>query len=237
MPLPDSFLQELMARSDIESVVSSYVNMKRRGRNLVGLCPFHGEKTPSFTLYPETSSFYCFGCGAGGDVITFIKRIENLDYIDEVRFLADRAGMKMPENDVNDATSVCVPVSWRRIERPRGCFTPGSMGRKGKSAWTITTAAATRIIRFAVLAWVLRRIAIKRFGTLCVRRASTTKSWLPLFWQKRSSRSPGTGSLYDIFRNRVMIPIIDIRGNVIAFGGRSGRFQTEISQFVRHLGL
>ena len=105
MPLPDSFLQELMARSDIESVVSSYVNMKRRGRNLVGLCPFHGEKTPSFTLYPETSSFYCFGCGAGGDVITFIKRIENLDYIDAVRFLADRAGMKMPENDVNDATS------------------------------------------------------------------------------------------------------------------------------------
>ena len=96
MPLPDSFLQELMARSDIESVVSSYVNMKRRGRNLVGLCPFHGEKTPSFTLYPETSSFYCFGCGAGGDVITFIKRIENLDYIDAVRFLADRAGMKLP---------------------------------------------------------------------------------------------------------------------------------------------
>ena len=105
MPLPDSFLQELLSRSDIESVVSSYVNVKRRGRNLVGLCPFHGEKTPSFTVYPETASFYCFGCGAGGDVITFIKRIENLDYIDAVKFLADRAGMKMPENDVNDAAS------------------------------------------------------------------------------------------------------------------------------------
>lgn len=94
MALPDSFIQELISRNDIESVVSSYIRMKRRGRNLVGLCPFHGEKTPSFTLYPDTESFYCFGCGAGGDVITFIKRIENLDYINAVRFLADRAGMK-----------------------------------------------------------------------------------------------------------------------------------------------
>ena len=103
--LPDSFIQELISRSDIEEVISSYVRVKRRGRTLVGLCPFHGEKTPSFTVYPDTSSFYCFGCGAGGDVITFIKRIENLDYLDAVRFLADRAGMKMPDKDVNDAAS------------------------------------------------------------------------------------------------------------------------------------
>ena len=78
MPLPEAFIQELLLKNDIESVVSGYVSLKRRGRNLVGLCPFHGEKTPSFNLYPETSSFYCFGCGAGGDVITFVKRIENL---------------------------------------------------------------------------------------------------------------------------------------------------------------
>ena len=101
--LPDSFLQELIAKNDIESVVSSYVSLKRRGRNLVGLCPFHGEKTPSFNLYPETSSFYCFGCGAGGDVITFIRRIENLSYMDAVKMLADRAGMAVPEQDRNDA--------------------------------------------------------------------------------------------------------------------------------------
>ena len=86
-------------------MVSSYVNLKRRGRNLVGLCPFHGEKTPSFNLYPETSSFYCFGCGAGGDVITFIKRIENLDYIDAIKFLAARSGMQMPEDTRDDRTS------------------------------------------------------------------------------------------------------------------------------------
>ena len=82
MPLPQEFIQELRARNDIESVISSYVNLRRRGRNLVGLCPFHNEKTPSFTVYPENGSFYCFGCGAGGDAITFIRKIENLDYIE-----------------------------------------------------------------------------------------------------------------------------------------------------------
>jgi len=75
MPFPESFLQELKLRNDIGDVISSYVNLKRKGRNLVGLCPFHGEKTPSFTVYTETESFYCFGCGAGGDVISFIMKI------------------------------------------------------------------------------------------------------------------------------------------------------------------
>ena len=105
MPLPDDFLDELKARSDITDVVSSYVSLKRRGRNLVGLCPFHGEKTPSFTIYPENGSFYCFGCGAGGDVITFVRKIENLDYIDAVKYLAQRAGIDMPENSYDDSMS------------------------------------------------------------------------------------------------------------------------------------
>ena len=102
MRLPDRFIQELIERNDIESVVSSYISLKRRGRYSVGLCPFHGEKTPSFTLYPDTASFYCFGCGAAGDVITFIRRIENLDYLDAVKFLADRCGLQLPEGDVDD---------------------------------------------------------------------------------------------------------------------------------------
>jgi DNA primase len=105
MALPESFIQELISRNDIESVASGYMNLKRRGRNLVGLCPFHGEKTPSFNLYPENNSFYCFGCGVGGDVITFIKRIENLDYMDAIKFLANRSGMQMPEETKNDRTA------------------------------------------------------------------------------------------------------------------------------------
>ena len=96
MPLPDEFLQELKLRTDIADVISSYVNLKRVGRNLVGLCPFHSEKTPSFSVSPENGFFHCFGCGVGGDVITFIKRIENLDYIDAVKLLASRAGLEMP---------------------------------------------------------------------------------------------------------------------------------------------
>ena len=98
MPLPYEFLQELKLRNNIEEIVSSYVNLKHRGSNFIGLCPFHSEKTPSFTLYPDSGSYYCFGCGAGGDVITFIMQIENLDYMEAVRFLAARAGMSMPEN-------------------------------------------------------------------------------------------------------------------------------------------
>ena len=102
MPLPDSFLQELKLRSDIADVVSSYVTLRRSGRNLVGLCPFHGEKTPSFNVYPDNGSFYCFGCHVGGDVISFVRKIEKLDYLEAVRFLADRAGLQMPESRADD---------------------------------------------------------------------------------------------------------------------------------------
>ena len=102
MPLPEQFMQDLKMRSDITDIVSSYVNLRRAGRNLVGLCPFHGEKTPSFNVYPENGSFYCFGCGVGGDVITFVRKIENLDYMEAIRFLAERAGMQVPEGHVDD---------------------------------------------------------------------------------------------------------------------------------------
>ena len=83
------FIQQLKQYSDIEQIVSSYVPLKKKGRYLTGLCPFHSEKTPSFFVYPQTQSFYCFGCGAGGDVITFIRRIENLEYMEAVRLLAE----------------------------------------------------------------------------------------------------------------------------------------------------
>lgn len=95
--LPDLFIQQLKQYSDIERVVSGYVQLKKKGRYLVGLCPFHSEKSGSFFIYPQTQSFYCFGCGAGGDVITFIRRIENLEYMEAVKFLADKCGLEVPE--------------------------------------------------------------------------------------------------------------------------------------------
>ena len=105
MALPDTFIRELKARSEIGDVASAYMNLKRRGRNLVGLCPFHNEKTPSFNIYPENGSFFCFGCETGGDVITFIRKIENLDYMEAVRFLAQRCGMEVPENGADAAAA------------------------------------------------------------------------------------------------------------------------------------
>ena len=91
MPLPDGFIEEIKFKNDIIDVISSYVNLKRRGRNFVGLCPFHNEKTPSFNVYLQSNSFYCFGCGVGGDIITFIEKIENLNYIEAVKFTTDSA--------------------------------------------------------------------------------------------------------------------------------------------------
>ena len=98
MAISPDYLQELSQRTDIAELVGGYVQLRRRGRTYTGLCPFHSEKTPSFVVYPETASFYCFGCGAGGDAITFVKRINNLDYIEAVKFLAARAGMPLPDD-------------------------------------------------------------------------------------------------------------------------------------------
>ena len=103
--LSDSFLQELKLKTDVVDVVSSYVSLKKRGNTYVGLCPFHNEKTPSFTVYENTQSFYCFGCGAGGDSVSFMRKIENLDYIDAVKLLAQRAGMQMPDDGYDDSIS------------------------------------------------------------------------------------------------------------------------------------
>ena len=218
MPLPDSFLQELVSRNNIEDVVSSYVRTKRRGRTSVGLCPFHGEKTPSFTVYPETESFYCFGCGAGGDVITFIKKIENLDYMDAVRFLADRAGLKMPEDKADDAVS---RLRMRVLEANRDAarffhaalYSPA--GRAGLDYYYSRGYTDNTIRHFGL------GYAPAGFHNLLdhLRKKGYRDDELTAAFLANRSRN-GSGNLYDIFRNRVMIPIIDIRGNVIAFGGR-----------------
>ena len=102
MALSEAFLQELKFKTDIEDIISTYVTLRKNGSTSKGLCPFHNEKTPSFTVYSDTQSFYCFGCGAGGDAVTFLKKIENLDYIDAVKLLAQRAGLQMPDDNSYD---------------------------------------------------------------------------------------------------------------------------------------
>ena len=103
--ISDEFLSELNRQTDIGELISEYVNLKSRGGRMVGLCPFHNEKTGSFTVFPQTNSYYCFGCGAGGSPITFVRQIENLDFFEAVKFLADRVGMQVPAEGYNDSFS------------------------------------------------------------------------------------------------------------------------------------
>ena len=216
MPLPDSFLQELRMRNPIEEVAASYVNLKRTGRNLVGLCPFHSEKTPSFTVYPDSDSFFCFGCSTGGDTITFIKQIENLDYLEAVRFLAQRAGLTVPEGTVDDSMAkLRRRVMEANVEAAR-YYHKTLYSEKGAKALQylydrkLSDATIKRFgLGYAPDAWdsLIRELGAKGFKTGELVAAN-------LALQSR------TGGYIDIFRNRVMFPIIDLRGNVIAFGGR-----------------
>lgn len=217
MRIPDEFIEELRQRNDIESVVSSYVTLKRRGSTSVGLCPFHSEKSPSFTVYPSSNSYYCFGCGAGGDPITFIRGIENLDYIEAVRFLADRCGMRMPESGYDD-TMQKLRVKIYEINRAAARFFHEQLktpeGKVGLDYFKERELSAK---------------TIKHFGL-----GYAPESWDALYKHLRglgfiddlifqadliSKRKSGNG-YYDRFRGRAMYPIIDLRGNVIAFGGR-----------------
>lgn len=219
MALSDDFLQELRNRADIETTISSYVNLKRAGRISKGLCPFHGEKTPSFTVYPDTQSYYCFGCGSGGDVITFIKNIENLDYIDAVRFLADRNGLDMPDENSYDST-----INKRRLRMLEAnreaarffhkCLTTKE-GAIGYQYFKNRGLTDDTIRRFGL------GFAPDDFHALTnhMLKLGYTKDELVFANLARRSQK-NENNIYDNFRNRVMFPIIDVKGNVIAFGGR-----------------
>lgn len=217
MPFPESFLQELKLRNDITEIVSSYVNLKRRGRNMVGLCPFHGEKTPSFNVYTENGSFYCFGCGVGGDVITFIMKIENLDYVDAVKFLAQRAGLEIPENTYDDSLSnLRKRVFEANREAARFYYDTlnSPIGRMGLDYFHFR-ALTDRTIRHFGLGF-----SDDKHTSLCRHLKSKGFSENEIVAANLAFASKRGKGIYDRFSNRVMFPIIDLRGNVIAFGGR-----------------
>ena len=219
MALSDDFLQELRNRADIESTISSYVNLKRAGRISKGLCPFHGEKTASFTVYPDTQSYYCFGCGNGGDVITFIKNIENLDYIDAVRFLADRVGLDMPDENNYDSTMNKRRLRMLEANREAARFFHNCLktqdGTVGYRYFKDRGLTDDTIRKFGL------GFAPDSFNALTnyLMNMGYTKDELVFAnLARRSQKNPN--NIYDNFRNRVMFPIINVKGNVIAFGGR-----------------
>ena len=215
--IPDSFIERLRDESDVESVISSYLTLKRRGRTLVGLCPFHSEKTPSFTVYPDSQSFYCFGCQKGGSVITFVQEIERLDFVEAVKLLAQRAGMPLPD-DATDETASRQRARILEINRASARFFHDClMGGQGKAAYDYLIGRG------------LSRKTIRTFGLGCA----------PDSWDALSRHLTGmgfseqemldaavvsrgkSGRVYDQFRGRVMFPILDLRGSVIGFGGRA----------------
>lgn len=214
--IPREYIDEVVRRSDITEVVSSYVHLRHRGRTHTGLCPFHSEKTPSFVVYPETQSFYCFGCGAGGDVITFVRKINNLDYVEAVKMLAGRAGMPMPEED-DKAGRLRSRVLAINKEAARFFYeqlnAENDDARTARAYWRGRGLSDSTIRRFGL------GYSPNDFGALrrhLRARGYTEEEMLASGLQKRSEK----GNVYDVFRGRVMTPIFDLRGNVIAFGGR-----------------
>lgn len=217
MALPDDFLQELKSRSDITDVVSSYIDLRHSGRTYSGLCPFHSEKSPSFHIYPENGSFYCFGCGAGGDVITFVRRIENLDYMESIRLLAQRAGMTVPENEADQGLSKAkgrileINREAARFFHTQLLGAPGTAGRE----YLLGRGLTPQTIRHFGLGYA----PDSRFALV---NALSAKGYTPEeLLQANVAVRASTGRVIDRFFARVMYPIIDLRGNVIAFGGRT----------------
>ncbi len=219
MRFTDDFITQLRDSNDIESVISSYIELRRRGRNLVGLCPFHNEKTPSFTVYPETASYYCFGCGAGGDVIGFVRNIENLDYIEAVKFLADRAGIKMPDANYDDTTANLRRRIYEANREAARFFHETLFTERGSAQLNYLNSRG------------LSPKMIKHFGLGAapddwhalgdyLTEKGFKRSELVAANLMRVSEKNGKRYYYDAFRAKVMFPVIDVRGNVVAFGGR-----------------
>ena len=217
MAIPEEIINEIKYKNDIETVMAPYVALKRRGKNLVGLCPFHNEKTPSFTVYPENGSFYCFGCGVGGDVFSFVRQIENLDYIDAVKLLAERSGITLPQDGYDDSMQKLKTTIYEINRETAKFYHTYLISPEGKWALDYLTGRGLSIA------------TIKHFGL-----GAAPDGWdnlikhlrglgysIPDMIQANVIGKSQRGTYYDRFRKRVMFPIINIRGKVIGFSGRA----------------
>ena len=217
LKFPQSFIEEVKYRNKIDDVISSYVNLKRAGSNYQGVCPFHSEKTPSFTVFPNTETFHCFGCGAGGDVISFIMRAENLEYPDAIAFLAKRIGLALPDTD--DGT--------KTVSRSRYYDMNREAARFFNRCLSLPEAKAARDY---LAQRGLSAAAIKRFGLGFAPDSfdALRKHMHKLGYADEElktaflcGKSERTGNYFDYFRGRIIFPIIDHFSNVVAFGGRA----------------
>ena len=215
MAFPASFIDELVARNPIEDVVGQYVSLKRSGANLFGLCPFHGEKTASFSVNPDKGIYYCFGCHKGGGAVNFMMEIEGLSYPDAVRALAKRAGMEVPEDEQYQSRYRQQERLWALMKEAGRFFHAQLYAPAGAQCLEyvqqrgLSKAIVTRFgIGFAPNSWNALVDAMKKKGY-----TDRELKDADLVGEKN-------GRIYDRFRNRLMFPIFDVRGNVIGFGGR-----------------
>lgn len=215
MAFPDSFLNELVSRNEISDVVSDYVHLSRKGSNLFGICPFHSEKTASFSVSTDKQIYHCFGCSKGGGVINFIMEIENLSYPDAVRFLAKRAGMEVPEDGGKD----------ERARRERLYAVNRAAARFYHEC--LASPQCKKMVEYVARRGISGRYAVK-FG---IGAAPDAWDMLTAVLKKQGFTlqemadaglilKNKNGGYYDRFRNRLMFPIIDVRGEVVGFGGR-----------------
>ncbi len=215
-------IDQVLMRNDIETLIGSYVSLKRAGSNLRGLCPFHSEKTPSFTVYPADNSFYCFGCGAGGDAITFIRKRENLDYPDAVEFLAQRAGITIVRDEKGPITNTpkfdrnkMFKMNVDAAKYFNRCLFADDPDAKAALAYfTDKRGLSLATIKHFGLGFAPN--SFDKFSKYMLAKGYTYDELVAGFLCGKSDK----GRYYDAFRNRVMFPIIDVSGNVIAFGGR-----------------
>ena len=217
MAFPPAFIDELMQRNPIEDVVGQYVSLRRSGSNLFGLCPFHGEKTASFSVAPDKGIYYCFGCHKGGNAVNFMMEVEGLSYPDAVRSLAKRSGMEVPEDEQYQSRYKQQERLWAlhkeaarffhsKLYAPEGAEALKYAQGRGMPKSILTTFG----IGYAPDTWSSLVDALRKKGYT---DQELRDSGLVTVSRKN-------GNLFDRFRDRLMFPIIDVRGNVIGFGGR-----------------
>ena len=217
MAIPQSYIQELTARNDIYDTISKSVQLKRAGRLYKGLCPFHSERSPSFTVYPETQSYYCFGCGAGGDVIKFTMEINSLSYIEAVRFLAQGCGMSMPDEDDGRAR-VKSRILQMNKDAARYFYAKlnSDRGREARKYLRNRQLSDKTIVNFG-LGYSGTADDWNGLINFLQSKGYTIKEMQSAFLAAPNKSGKG---FHDTFHNRIMFPIINLQGNVIAFGGR-----------------
>ena len=213
----DEILDEIRSRNDIVSTISQYMTLKRKGRNYFGLCPFHNEKSPSFSVSPDKQIFHCFGCGVGGDVINFVKKIENIGFLDSVRLLAEKSGIQLP-NDISKAEEENIKLKNRvyKINELAAKFYHENLYKP--TSKIAQDYIKKRKLNNATLKSFLMGYASNSSNELLrylKEHGFTEEELLASCLIGKSDRG-----YYDKFRNRLMIPIRDERGRFIAFGGR-----------------